>query len=464
MSDLEAAVRSALDLRPLDAQSAITAAVADQLRRTDPQMRIDDTGYFNHTYIPDLVVSWPGSDGRNVRPYYLRLQLDEQQSAEDVARLGGDSPAIIGLLPAADRPKAGRGAIVADSPTTLVAEASAIEDLEESRGGDAFAALIPPAVLRAGRGYLDEGGAAELAEAAQGGFSAAARADADATRSALTTLHRHLADGQAVELERTLGVVWLGSGADRDDFPAGVDLDSSPLPGTLRGTLNVLFSQPAIEQEGFWARVASWMNEDDLLSFGELDSSPNLELLMAHASSRLRFVSVAVTEPRSDAVSGIWSVANNGLLFSSGDTALHFVTDGRSHSHWPETHEPPDWETLKQRVLGLPVERAQFDSGTVSVRVDAKRGTSGKEQAEVMSSIQEMSGLGRVREIVVRTSEGDGVRCRMACQVATAERSKRVTAAELGWIAASVVAGVGEGSLDQIRRALYGAAEPGDLA
>lgn len=459
MSELESTVRASLELRPDVAQDRIVKAVEEQIVKADPSVRIDRTGYFNHTYIPDLIVTWLEPTGRQVRPYYLRLQLNERQTSEDVDRLGRDSPGIVGLLPGEVELDEGGAGALEENPTTLVAEGSALEDLASVSTDDGFAAMITPAVVRAGRGYLTDEGAADLSHAGAEGFDAAASGDVETTRSAITTLRRHLSDVQAVELERTLGVVWLGSGAPRDDFPTATDLDSAPRPGTLRSTLAVLFARDEISQEGFWERIAEWIGEDDLLSFVNLPASANLQQLMRHASSRLRFVSVAATSSPA-APKPSWAVSEGGLLLNNGDESLHFVTDGRAHSNWPEEHDPPLWEDLKPRVAGYEVERAKFDTGAVSVRVDAKRGSSASEQEAVRASIQDMSGLGRVREVVIRTEERRSVRCRMAAQVATVDRSRKVTAAELGWIALTVV--LGSNPDDDVNAALFGASPNAD--
>lgn len=450
MTTFDERIAAAFSQLPADAITQLKAAVMDELLAADKSLSIETTGYFNHSYLPDLVATWGSSSGREARPYYLRPRLSPDGLREDTERLGVDSPAIIGLIRSeAETDLIGREVAVTN-PTTLVVEGSAIGDLAAAIPDDDFAALVPVAVVRAGRGYLDSSSAADLAGAAESGFEAAAVADADATRTALGVFRRHLPIQESIELERTLGVVWASGGGERDAFPAEGSFDSSPLPGTLRRTLGILFSRGPIDNDSFWDRLAGWIGVDDLLSFGELEPSPNLQRLMSAASSQLKFVSVSVGAGVSRLSHPEWSVGQGGLLLSDSAVNLHFVTDGRAHSNWPEQYEPPRWNDLKARLDGFEVDRAEFDSGAVSVRVDSKSKGGDESQDEVLASIQGMSGLGSVREIVVRSSSGNGVRCRMACRVATMERSAKIPADELGWVAISVLADADASDLDRL--------------
>lgn len=328
MPDLEATVRGSLELHSDLARDSIVQAVAQRLGHADPLATFERTGYFNHSYLPDLIATWSSGDGRRARPYYLRLDLTQSQVQDDVERLGRDAPAFIGLLPT-------EGPSEPDSHlenlgSTMVAEGSALDELASVPADDAFAARVPPAVVRAGRGHLEDNGVTELAVAASSGFLAASEGNVDTTRTVLRALQRHISTSEAVDLERMLGVVWLGSGASPTDFPAQMDFDSAPRAGTLRSTLAMLFAQPAIEQEGFWERVSEWVGVQDLLGMVEVLPNPNLDLLMSFLSTRLKFVSVAAGSPTARQVGYYWSVVENGLQLSSPWASLNFVTDGRA--------------------------------------------------------------------------------------------------------------------------------------
>ena len=157
MTDLTESVLGSLQLRSDLAKSEIVSFVRQRLLQADPSSQVEATGYFNHSYFPDLVASWRGPDGLKSRPFYLRLRLESNEVREDVDRLGVDSPAIIGLLPTEDQ-SVSETARPSQAPTTLVAEGSALDEVAELGESSGFGAMVPSAFVRAGRGYLDEGG------------------------------------------------------------------------------------------------------------------------------------------------------------------------------------------------------------------------------------------------------------------------------------------------------------------
>lgn len=458
MPSLEESVRGALELKSSQAQHVIVDAAITQLQSIDPTASFETTGYFNHSYLPDIVARWGQSKGSgSARPYFLRFHLYADEVSEDVIALGDDHPAIVGLLPAHDDAHVDANLFV-EHPTSMVIEGDALEGVAALAEEDAFAAMVPRALARSGRGYLDVSEADELTVAVTAGFEAATSGNVDVTLRTLQTLRKHLVDEQAVQLERTLGVLWLGSGAERDQFPAIMDFDSRPLPGTLRSTLEILFASAPIDREDFWDRVAGWIGPQDLIGFGDLDPCPNLSRLMAKAVTRLGFISAALTESsHGTRAAPSWAVHNAGLVLAAGNSSVHFVSDGRLHSHWPQQVESrPDWSEVKKRLGGYAVERARFESGTVSVRLDANRGLDADQQADVIARIDAMSGLGEVDDVVVRSAAGPRVRCRMGSLVATAQETKPVPAAELGWIALAIVGGP-QFTSDGLKRVLDGA-------
>src|SRR3954465_13182656 len=59
MSTLESRVADALlDPNPRESESRVKATVADALGDFDPSAKLTVTTYFNHTYAPDMVMSW----------------------------------------------------------------------------------------------------------------------------------------------------------------------------------------------------------------------------------------------------------------------------------------------------------------------------------------------------------------------------------------------------------------------
>src|SRR4051794_27218057 len=139
-----------------------------------------------------------------------------------------------------------------------------------------------------------------LVTAASDGFDAVTRLSYEATYGAIANMRRFLRDEYAEEIERSMGLLWLGAGGTVDAFPSEVDLAKALSPGRLRAVLTFLLKGAApVDDEEFWQRVGSWVTEEDLTNLGTIEPSANCQRLMAVKRYDFEFVSVA-TEYRAE--------------------------------------------------------------------------------------------------------------------------------------------------------------------
>lgn len=63
--EFSAALRHALDFDTPDRRiDSLKTSVSNFLRSGDPSARVRKTEYFNHTFAPDLVLTWPDENRR----------------------------------------------------------------------------------------------------------------------------------------------------------------------------------------------------------------------------------------------------------------------------------------------------------------------------------------------------------------------------------------------------------------
>ena len=156
MSALTAAVKQALGSSNLVTAAAdVKQLVCDELARVDPDADIRRTDYFNHTYIPDVVVRW-GSDAP--REVYLRFMAPDTVN-EDVHRIGGSGPVILDLSNAISNEADQRAETVAATkaavehhPTVLVTDTEATEHIRPASAANFVEHLVVSNLLRSGRG------------------------------------------------------------------------------------------------------------------------------------------------------------------------------------------------------------------------------------------------------------------------------------------------------------------------
>jgi hypothetical protein len=294
-------VHEALDRSPDDAVDRVQNVVIDELVAADPALEIHKTDYFNHSFIPDLVAQWDDGGKTRSRSFFLRFHIDRAPIATELARLDGDSPAFVGLADESDSEAfADDAAIVrdaiADHPSILLAEGSALAAIATPESRRGFASLIPSAVVRGGRGLLDVVASGQLGDGATSSFAAVASLDQESTRSAINTFRRYLVSDYSTDLERSLGLLWVGAGGALESFPSDLDVSAALGPGKMRTVLGILLSGQVDGTPEFWERVASWTSLADLLSFERLEPSRGLQQLMYWKRHALKAVSVAVEQ------------------------------------------------------------------------------------------------------------------------------------------------------------------------
>ena len=95
MNALEQRVEDALlDRNPRESEHRVKEAVADALHVFDPSATVKVTSYFNHTWAPDMVLTW----GRVERPVFLRFTDNLPELGEDIELLDRLDPLVFGAM------------------------------------------------------------------------------------------------------------------------------------------------------------------------------------------------------------------------------------------------------------------------------------------------------------------------------------------------------------------------------
>jgi hypothetical protein len=242
VSDLTARIDDAFTRpTPEDAIRLVKEAVADELHVLDPGAAVATTHFFNHSIHPDFVMTWHERGERQERPLYLRFEVAQAPHTQDLLLHGSEGPMFVGLLdhrPAirADDEGAPVEPVprVADRPTvdagrSLIAEASAIDVLENYTREQPRQSVATSALVRAGAGRIDAALGNSLGDALARGFTAATSGQDPAdVFSAVETLEPLIEPRYAERLTSHLQLLWLGSGGDLDQLfgPDSLDVES----------------------------------------------------------------------------------------------------------------------------------------------------------------------------------------------------------------------------------------------
>lgn len=275
VTDFSSALHAAFDvLDPREAVNRIKNVVAHELAQTDTRATVTKTDFFNHSFAPDLVLSWP-----NERERFVFLKSDTRPAVlrDDVAAVRKHDPIVFALDPVSeDLLNTNEYEDPQRDDDTLLADSRGMEVLIERRFSEPVVGLASSAVLQGGRGLLTEREAAVMASSVAVGFNGAKRLDVTSTATAIAQISGHFDKRRTSRLLRLLGAVWVGSGGTASNFPGEQDL-----AGDLDGTaLEFLMELPPIDDFEFWRRIGRSLTLDSISQLHVEDDSENLQYLV----------------------------------------------------------------------------------------------------------------------------------------------------------------------------------------
>lgn len=237
------------DPSPKESAFRVKNTVSLELENLDPTAKIHRTDYFNHTFAPDFVMSWPDQIDRHV---YLRFTYDLGSVADDVTLIGRRNAFIFGLTrPEDDQAGLDSIADAASKNDAMFTDAEAIENLITRKKTSATVNMLNNALAQGGKGVLLGGQANDLAQTIESGFTGAEQISVEPTSDAVLAIKETLDTPQAWRMNRVLQAVWEGSSGALEAFPGERDLS-----GKLNSdALQYLVSYMETDDLGFWRRV-----------------------------------------------------------------------------------------------------------------------------------------------------------------------------------------------------------------
>lgn len=169
MSTFADEISAALDTD--DAQEAghrVHDVVAKEMRSLDPTATTAVTGYFNHSYVPDLVMQWGKGKDAVERPVFLRHSLRSSRAAGDLANFDRHDISAFYLSLAQEEPEDETRLVQARASEhkdsrVLVTTVPALDDLSPTTTlADPVLALVRSSIVRSAKGAIVESDAERL--------------------------------------------------------------------------------------------------------------------------------------------------------------------------------------------------------------------------------------------------------------------------------------------------------------
>lgn len=364
---------------PDDRVAAIKAAITGQLEQTDTGARIRHTEYFNNTIAPDLVMHWPRENRE--RLVFLRPSPVPTYFTEDLEWISPSKPLVITLNPAFDdgsRDSFDELRQVAVSSDTLVADPKAIGELGERNSTEPAAGLMAQAVLRGGRGILDEKMTREAISKTVEGFHGAELVNLEKTRQATNLVSSLLQPEQAGRISRVLQSVWEGHGGSAAHFPG-----SPSLSGAMsEGDLEFLLENVPTRSTDFWHRIGRGITAAQIGRLQIRDHSTNFQLLIRANSDVLLAKAMRVLRRQRqlgeehEGSTPYWITSRGCIVLRGDDWEAHIAPNSINELPKNIRQDGPSLNDVRDRAdsHGTVIGNLKLDTGDRLISYSSKAG------------------------------------------------------------------------------------------
>ncbi|MEV7768554.1 hypothetical protein [Microbacterium sp. NPDC086615] len=387
----------------------VKTAVLSELKTLDSSVVVEDTTYFNHSAIPDLVLKWPKE--RASRAIFLRHSYQSVLDADDINYLADDHPVLMSLdtRESDDRQAETKLRESTTSARTLVTDPTAVDVISgDSRGDSPLADLVRANFIRGGRGLIDQDRASSLVDTAHA-----------EPQGRELLISESFSEDAAARITRTAQLIAL---ALNPSFSIPKDGDS-PLVGgklsvaELRHLVPWLLGQDAaIANTEFWRHLGDYVTFAELenirADLADLDLSPLVAANARRWSAKWAYVGLATPIEGDDTYtlrSDFWSFRNGGALgIDIGEQRLSLAHNGQLASKGRDGTSSATWDLIKGAVASDKLARIDLRGITRSVILNAERSPDIRTDIEKVTDSLDDSYV--VNEVVLRTSapEGEG--------------------------------------------------------
>jgi hypothetical protein len=333
------AIETALEQRDVNESTRrVHDVVASELRRLSPGTTISTTGYFNHSFVPDLVLGWDDSGMRQERDVFLRFSVSTEAFGDDLRLLSPRDPLFLGLSGVVDQSAEQRW----DTNGALVTSAPAVQNLASAVGAEERTLDATRSLVRRGRGVIDDQRATRITrqyqealrsiDAMEGGEMAGDMA----ISLALSELSDWVPESAFVELEQGLFAEWIGAGGDPTQFPARSPWNPRDVSSdALRRVLLAMLNSRRSPNPDAWVSTASHVNAESL---GRLVGAPfrggrlnaMAASLLPYWTAQWALVMLQPSVPLENEFA--WVIDGGFLGLDMGDIVVFFADDGRHFS------------------------------------------------------------------------------------------------------------------------------------
>ncbi len=368
---LQSEILDGLDVPGWDESiAAVKRVVANALGHMDRGAEIKDTSYFNHSFVPDFILTWPREPGR-VRYVFLRLDSSNAFLSGNLRFLSDTRPVLLGLTGLEENGDDSDEQFLSATEETpvLLTEPGAVEEFADARPSTDFGQVLPAAVLKGGRGLVTERTATELTAAAAGFFAGARAHEPISVERAVPDISEHLDRTQAARLLNFGRIVWEATGGDPSEFPVPTDLSGVDDTG-----LRFLLEEAPSDDVAFWRSVGRLVSLERLLSLGIRDALNLAPFVRANADRlNARALVVKMSQRRLDDAGPSWAIDAGALALQGSDFTAYMAPKRDDLTVRSDSSRGLDFGTFRRRASQEQVETVTIVAGDrKTVRIESQ--------------------------------------------------------------------------------------------
>jgi hypothetical protein len=383
--------------------SGVKGIVASEVDALNPGITIEYTDYFNHTFMPDMFLKFPGRGG-DTRPLYIRNSLRLNPTLEDVQTLEDREPVVLGLRPADPDTDGQVRSAARHSKRVFVTDIGSLDafgqKLSEPNAADApLSGVLRANLLKAGRGMMTESDIEGVQKAVQDVVST----NPEVAATGIAELDRLAADLYAEDGAFQIGRIGriiqasLSPALLRSALSGGGRLSDSDARIILPYLLNRADLGPEAE---VWSTLAELIRLEDVETLPEieginLDRLVNGVALSAWTASRAELV--LNNEFDAEELSELteinrtnWSVQGGKLVATTGPWRLFFVSDDNRRLKGATDYSDVDWQDIASTASAMVIDSASLRGITRRLTIDAEQSSNvARDIAEVTATLED---------------------------------------------------------------------------
>lgn len=412
MSTFAEQVSAALDTT--DAQEAghrVHQVVAQQMQTLDPTAKPEVTGYFNHSYVPDLVVRWGRGKNEFERPVFLRHSLRSSRASGDLENFNRNDLTAFYLSLASEEPEEETLQVKTRAnerrgSRVLVTTVPALNELSPTtQQPDPVLGLVRSSIVRSAKGAIAESDIDKLMLSTSRQIE---QAELDAFSETVSSV---FTEDAALRINRVFGIVEQAL-AERPNVETL--LTSGKLSDTeIRELIPYLLRLEGVTRDrDFWAAVSQLINLSEIermwSRFSDLDLTP----LVSAASDQWRAKRLLMTA-RSEAIDNDdfdrtprWKVASNLLSAEVGNWRLTFAEKAQKLRTANRSATPATWDNLLSSLQSYTVTTVDLRGVTTKSRYGSQESTQDMKR-RISSFIETADDSFHVPSVTIMAGTGD---------------------------------------------------------